>query len=352
MEHLGWFLVTMGLTLAVIFVNGWTDAPNAIASCVATRAMKVESAIAMAAVFNCLGVVVMSAWNSTVVFTIENMVNLDRRPEGAAIALCAALASIVLWSVGAWLFGIPTSESHSLIAGLTGAAFALCGVEGVNRDLWGPILCGLFFSVFLGFAVGFLFCSGVAELFRQADQRKSRTFFQGAQVVAAAAMAFMHGAQDGQKFLGVILLGLQLTMADALSGHGVAGALSSSGTAGSGLPLWLTLSCALVMGLGTAAGGKKIIKAVGMDMVKLRPYQGFSADSASAFCLFLASIWGFPVSTTHVKTAAIMGAGASHRLSALRLSVVREMALTWLLTFPGCGLLGYGLTKLMLSTVG
>ena len=148
-------------------------------------------------------------------------------------------------------------------------------------------------------------------------------------------MSFMHGAQDGQKFIGVLLLGIVL-------------ANGGENTSGIQLPVWIMLLCSLVMGVGTSVGGKKIIKSVGMDMVRLEKYQGFSADIASAFCLLLSSVFGIPVSTTHTKTTAIMGVGAVKRISAVNFKVVKEMVLTWVLTFPGCGLIGFLMAKLFM----
>jgi PiT family inorganic phosphate transporter len=148
-------------------------------------------------------------------------------------------------------------------------------------------------------------------------------------------MAFMHGAQDGQKFMGVILLCVYMSKGEALPSdiH---------------IPIWLMIVCSLVMAAGTAMGGKKIIKSVGMDMVKLEKYQGFSADIASAISLVFCSVFGLPVSTTHVKTTSIMGVGAVKRVSAINFGVVKEMAMTWILTFPGCGLLAFLVTKVFL----
>ena len=148
-------------------------------------------------------------------------------------------------------------------------------------------------------------------------------------------MAFMHGAQDGQKFMGVMLLGICMVN-------------GSSNTQGVQFPLWMLLLGSAAMALGTSIGGKKIIKSVGMDMVQLEKYQGFSADIASAFCLLLSSLFGLPVSTTHTKTTAIMGVGAVKRLSAVNFKVVKEMVWTWILTFPGCGLVGYLMAKLFM----
>ena len=331
------FLLTVLLTTGVILVNGWTDAPNAIATCVSTRAMRPQAAILMAAVMNFFGVLVMTLLNAKVAATISNMVNFDAHPDYALIALCAALFAIVIWAVAAWVFGIPTSESHALIAGISGAAIALNnGLSGINGAEWMKVIYGLVLSTILGFGLGFLVVKLVAFLARDLDRRRTVRFFGGAQIAGAAAMAFMHGAQDGQKFMGVLILCVCL--------------MNGSDTAVSVVPpVWMMLLCSVVMGVGTSIGGKKIIKSVGMDMVRLEKYQGFSADLASAGCLLLSSLFGIPVSTTHTKTTAIMGVGAVKRLSAINYKVVWDMVLTWVLTFPGCGLIGYIMAKLFIT---
>ena len=203
--------MAVALTLGVILVNGWTDAPNAIATCVVTRCMSERAAILMAAVFNFLGVFVMTMINSTVTATITNMVNFGSNTQEAIVALSAALFAIVLWATLAWAFGIPTSESHALIAGLTGGAIAIHGnLDGVNGAEWVKVLYGLVISVVLGFGLGWLVCKRVVLLFRRADRQKTDGFFRYAQIFGAACMSFMHGAQDGQKFMGVILLSVFL----------------------------------------------------------------------------------------------------------------------------------------------
>lgn len=328
--------VAVLLTLGVILVNGWTDAPNAIATCVVTRCMSARGAIMMAAVFNFLGVYLMSMFNATVAETITKMVDFGDNSHEAIVALSGALFAIVVWATLAWKFGIPTSESHALIAGLTGGAIALHGgLEGVNGSEWVKVLYGLVISVILGFALGYIVCKIVVLLFRKVERRKTEGLFRWAQIFGAACMSFMHGAQDGQKFMGVILLSMFL-----INGQ-------SSGTAVQ-MPAWLMLLCSAVMALGTSIGGKKIIKSVGMDMVKLEKYQGFSADIAASISLLISSVFGIPVSTTHAKTTAIMGVGAVKRVSAINFSVVKEMMLTWILTFPGCGLIGFLMTKLFI----
>ncbi|MDF2941585.1 MAG: putative rane protein [Herbinix sp.] len=320
--------ITVVLTLGVVLVNGWTDAPNAIATCVSTRSISPKKAIIMAAVFNFLGVLVMTMISKAVAQTIYNMVDFGENPKNALIALCAALFAIVVWATAAWAFGIPTSESHALIAGVTGAAVALQGGSGINGSEWIKVIYGLFMSSIMGFGIGFIVTKLIAFLCKNMDKRKTTSFFQKAQIGGGAAMAFMHGAQDGQKFMGVFMLGVFL-------------AKGQGNVTNFEIPLWLMVLCSVVMALGTSIGGYKIIKTVGMGMVKLGTYQGFAADAAAAVSLFVASSLGVPVSTTHTKTTAIMGVGASKRISSVNWSVVKEMVYAWILTFPGCGLLGY-----------
>lgn len=330
-------LITAVLTLGVILVNGWTDAPNAIATCVSTRSITARNAILMAAVFNFFGVFIMTMINANVAMTIYNMVDFGGNTREALIALCAALFAIVTWATAAWWFGIPTSESHALIAGISGAAIAIHnGMGGINPNEWIKVIYGLALSTVLGFIMGWVTVKLTEIIFRGFNRRKTNMFFQKAQVLSGATMAFMHGAQDGQKFMGVFMLGIFLA-------NGQANVTSFQ------IPLWMMLMCSIVMALGTSIGGYKIIKSVGMDMCKLEKYQGFSADMAAATCLLISSLSGIPVSTTHTKTTAIMGVGAAKRLSSVNWSFVKEMVWTWLLTFPGCGLIGFLMAKMFIT---
>ncbi len=324
------------LTLGVILVNGWTDAPNAIATCVVTRCMSARAAIIMAAVFNFLGVYVMTMLSPRVAETITKMVDFGNDPNEAIIALSAAMFSIVTWATLAFLFGIPTSESHALIAGLTGAAIALHGnMDGVNGAEWVKVLYGILISVSMGFGLGWLVCKLVTILFRNVERRKTEPIFKYAQIAGAAYSAFMHGAQDGQKFMGIIILCLFMSQGQAIP-------------ADLAPETWIMVLCAVIMGLGTSIGGKKIIKSVGMDMVKLEKYQGFSADLAASSSLLICSLLSLPVSTTHAKTTSIMGVGAVKNVKAINFNVVKEMVLTWIFTFPGCGLISFLMAKLFM----
>ncbi len=329
-------MISAVLTLGVILVNGWTDAPNAIATCVSTRAIEVRKAIIMAAVFNFLGVLVMTSLNASVAMTIYNMVDFGGDAHVSLIALCAAMAAIVIWATAAWYFGIPTSESHALIAGISGAAVAIQNdFSGINGSEWIKVIYGIFLSTILGFILGFICSKVTVFLFKSSNRVKAGSFFSKAQVAGGAAMAFMHGAQDGQKFMAIFLLGAAFAGGD-------------SGVTSFVVPLWLMVLCSLVMGLGTSIGGYRIIKSVGMDMVKLKPYQGFAADLAATLCLLLSSLTGIPVSTTHTKTTSIMGVGAAKRIKNVNWGIVKDLVLTWIFTFPGCGILGFVMAKLFM----
>ena len=309
------------LTLGVLLVNGWTDAPNAIATAVSSGALPFPAAAALAAVCDLLGALLAAALFPAVTETVLELAQFGGDRQSALWALCAALGAVVLWSTVAWIFGLPTSESHGLLAGLTGAALAL--EDGaVDLRAWTRVLLALPLSI----ALGWLLAKALAARPRKA---RSASFCRRAQRVGAAAMALLHGAQDGQKFLGIFLLGLSLA----------AGWEHPTGPA----PLWLTALCAGTMALGTALGGRRIVDTVGRDMVELDPFRGLAADLAGAGSLLVCTLLGMPVSTTHTKTAAILGAGRQPDWA-----VARSIALAWALTFPVCGLLGFCGAKFLL----
>lgn len=313
--------ITSLLILGVILVNGWTDAPNAIASVVATGGMSLKKAVRMAAVCNFAGLLAISFINTKVAFTIYHIADFGNAREEALAALCAALTAIILWSAAAWCFGIPTSESHALVAGISGAAIAIHhGMDGIHMEEWIKVLYGLVISVVFG--IGFGWFGGKLAKFCQPKR------WERLQCLGAGAMAFMHGAQDGQKFMGVFLLGVFL----------VQGEMPEEAF---GIPVWMMILCSVVMALGTMFGGERIINTVGKDMVKLEKSQGIAADGAGVLCLLLAAWWGIPVSTTHVKTTAIMGVGLTEKEKTINKGIVKEMFLTWLITFPCCGIIGY-----------
>jgi PiT family inorganic phosphate transporter len=318
-------IVVIALVCASIFVNGWTDAPNAIATVVSTRVLSPKFAVGLAAVFNFVGVFTMG---TAVAKTIGNMIVLTPGTNGL-ITLAAAQVAIVLWAVGAWKFGIPTSESHALIAGLTGAALAHGGLGTVSWVEWQKVLIGLGVSSILGFISGYIVTVGVSKSLGKMNRKKANRFFSIGQIVSASAMAFSHGAQDGQKFIGVLAFGLML------------GGVLPMDNSYYSIPWFLMAGCSIMMAIGTSIGGYRIIKTMGMDMVKIEKYQGFSAEVAASACMISATAFGIPLSTTNSKGTAIMGAAAARRLSNVNWGVVKEMFTAWILTFPACGLIGY-----------
>lgn len=331
--------LSMLLVAGTIFVNGATDAANAIAEAVGTRSITFRGAVCMAAVCNFVGLVGSAVVSTAVAATIGNMVDFGGDARAALIALCAAMVGIVVWASVAWAFGIPTSESHALIAGLSGAAIALQGgAGGINWAEWQKVLWGLALSTAAGFAMGYGLTKLIRELWAFAEPRRANRFFGGLQIVGAGFGALMHGAQDGQKFLATAMLATQL-------------ATGARFDEGAGYPLWLMLACALLMASGTAVGGPKIVRTVGSDMVQMERYQGAAASLTAGISLLVATLSGLPVSTTHTKTASIMGAGAAKNVRSVNWSIAKDMLMAWVFTFPGCGLIGYVLARVFLEVL-
>jgi PiT family inorganic phosphate transporter len=308
------------LILAAEFVNGWTDAPNAIATVVSTRVLSPRNAIIMAAVLNIVGALVTG---TAVAATIgKGIVS----PEVIGLpVVAAAMLTIIIWSTVCWFYGIPTSESHELVAGLTGAGLAAAGPSVLIWEGWQKVLIGLGISTFLGFFLGTGIMTGLYWLFRRTRPSLVRKLFSRLQILSAAFMAFSHGSNDGQKFMGVFALTLML------------GGVMTQFT----VPIWVMLLCGGVMAIGTAVGGWRIIRTMGFRLTKLEPVNGFAAETSGGLSILIASAFGIPLSTTHCINSSIIGVGATRRLSAVRWGVAGNIVLTWVLTFPVCGILGY-----------
>lgn len=324
--------VAMLLVCASIFVNGWTDAPNAITTVISTRVLSPRIAVAMATVFNLVGIV---CFGSAVASTIANLVDVGTGSD-PLIAICAAQLSIVIWSVSAWRFGIPTSESHALIAGLMGAGIAYSGPGAFHWSEFAKVLWGIFISTVVGFVAAYFMTKLIGFAFRRVKRAATNRLFSIGQVVSSALMATSHGAQDGQKFMGVFVLVLLLAKNQPVpqSIH---------------IDWWIMLLCSLIMGIGTSVGGYRIIKTMGIDMVKLEKYQGFSAEVVASTCMLITTIHsGIPLSTTNTKGSAMMGAGAARRFSDVNWGIAKEMVAAWVLTFPACMILSYAMTRLFI----
>ncbi|MBI4641360.1 MAG: inorganic phosphate transporter [Candidatus Tectomicrobia bacterium] len=318
-------LSVLVLVLIAEFVNGWTDAPNAIATVVSTRVMTPRGAIIMATLLNILG----AMSGTAVAATIGK--GIIQPEEVNLLTVGAAMVGIIFWSTLAWYYGLPTSESHALISGLAGAGLATAGPSVLLWEGWQKVLIGLLFSTFLGFISGWGLITGIFLGFQKMTPSRVRRMFGKFQILSAAFMAFSHGSNDGQKFIGTFALALLLS--------GVSPEFH--------VPVWVIFLCAIVMGTGTSIGGHRIIKTMGMRLVKLESYQGFAAETSAAFAIELASRLGVPVSTTHTINTAIMGVGASRRFSAVRWGLAGNIVTAWILTFPVCGFIAWAVTMIL-----
>jgi PiT family inorganic phosphate transporter len=316
-------LLVLGLILAAEFVNGWTDSPNAIATVVSTRVLSPYQALIMATVLNAIGAMSGTAVAATIGTDIVRADTINLMTVGAA------MVGIIFWSTLAWYYGMPTSESHALIAGLTGAALATAGPESLIATGWNKVLLGLLFSTFLGFFGGLLLMSVLYRILAHSRPGAVRQSFGKLQILSAAFMAFSHGSNDGQKFIGVFTLALLL--------GGIIPEFE--------VPFWVIIMCALTMGVGTAVGGWRIVKTMGLKLTKLEPVHGFAAETSAALTIELATRLGIPLSTTHTINTSIIGVGATRRLSAVRWGVTFEIVTAWILTFPICGAVGWLATK-------
>ena len=324
-------LITI-LILLVILVNGWTDAPNAIAACISTRALSPSSALLLAAICNFSGAVIMFFLSPKVAATLYNIVDMGDDPHSSLIALAAGILSVILWATAAFFLGLPTSESHAMISGISGAAIAKCGsFSALNLREWSYVLGGLFATTIPPFILSFVFYKFIRFLLKRANRRGAMLYFSRAQRLSAATSAFLHGAQDSQKFIGIYLLALSLF------------GISVTDTK---ISVLLIFICAAVMTIGTMLGGSKIIKKVGLEMTDLDAASGSAADAASSTLLLICSLIGIPASTTHSKTCAMVGTGLCKK-GGIDKRIVRQLLGAWGLTFPVCGALGYVFYKIM-----
>ncbi|MGH2748487.1 MAG: inorganic phosphate transporter [Actinomycetota bacterium] len=312
------------------FANGWTDAPNSIATVVSTRVLRPLPAVGMAAVLNLVGALSGTAVAKTIASGIVDLDLVTLNTIGAA-----ALAATI-WALGAQYFGLPSSESHALIAALLGAGFAAGGLNGLEWAGTSKALIGLVTSPVGGFFLALFLMVAIFWTFSKVRPTFVRRFFGKAQIVSAAFMAYSHGLNDAQKTMGII------TLAVLINEHG--------GTAAGvppefEIPTWVIVSAAVVMGLGTSVGGWRVIRTMGLRLTKLEPVHGFAAETGAAAVITGAGVLGIPVSTTHAIGSAIMGVGATERLSAVRWGVAGQVVLAWIFTWPSCMLMGYGLAR-------
>ncbi len=325
-DTFAFLVITFIIVLAFEAVNGWTDAPNAIATVISTRVMAPGAAVAMAAFFNLVG-----ALSGTAVATTigKDIINLDVVPLEV---LAAGAGAVVIWSSFAFFFGLPTSESHGLVAALAGAGVAVAGTDVLLWDGWRKVFEGLGAAVTGGFLGGLTAMLALFWLIRRLSPSAVRRIFSPLQMASAAFMAWSHGTADGQKSIGVLAAAIAI--------------YEGKGAEGFHVPLWIIFLAATTMAVSTALGGWRIIRTLGMRLTHLEPVHGFAAETVAAATLAATARLGIPLSTTHTIGSAIMGVGASKRLSAVRWGIGYNIVAAWILTFPICFALGWLLALL------
>ena len=313
--------IVIALAMGFNYTNGFHDAANAIATSVSTRALTPRVALFMAAVANLVGGFTVYYFGKVAATIGKGIISAPNGTQGLIIC-AAALIGAIGWNLLTWWYGLPSSSSHALIGGLGGAALA-AGAEVKWVGILEKVVIPMILSPIVGLGLGFLVMTSILWLFRRAHPGRVSRGFRYAQTVSAAAMAFGHGFQDAAKTAGVVVLAL------TVGGH----------YSGDRVPLWVLLMSAVVISLGTYAGGWRIMRTLGRRIIHLDPPQGFAAETTAASILYVAGMaFGAPISTTHTITSAIMGVGATKRLSAVRWGVAGNIVGAWVLTFPGAGL--------------
>jgi PiT family inorganic phosphate transporter len=324
-------LIIPVVLLALLFEisNGWNDSANSIATVVSTRVLSPVQAVVLTAIMNMLGALFSTAVAKTIG---KGIVDPSAVTE---VVVASALISGFVWNGSMTILGLPVSASHALIGSLIGAAVAFGGIEILNIAGISKIFIALLTSPIFGIVIGFYFMKLILFLFGRLSPSSVNRYFAKLQIVSSSFMAFSHGSNDAQKVMGIITLTL-------LSG----GYIDSLD-----VPFWVIMLCAMAMGLGTALGGWSVIKTLGMRMLKLEPVHGFAAETAASAVILGASALGMPVSTTHVVSTAIMGVGATRRLSAVRWGIAGKIVVAWVFTLPFCFALAWVICKIFLGIV-
>lgn len=323
--HDTFFLLICVIVLATIFdfINGFHDTANAIATSVSTRVLSPKVAVAMAAILNMVGALSGTAVAKTVGSGLVETASVTQ------ITVVSALLAAIVWDLITWYFGLPTSSSHAILSGLVGAAIATAGTEVIIKKGVYKVLAGLILSPVVGLLLGFLLMLFLIWIFKRSSPSLVTNLFNRLQIVSAAYMAFSHGNNDAQKTMGIITMAL----------------ISYYKLPSFNVPYWVIILCALAMALGTALGGWRIIKTLGVRLVNLKPIHGFAAEASAATVIEIASRIGLPLSTTHIISSTIMGVGASKRLSAVRWGIGGNIVIAWILTIPACALLAWAICK-------
>lgn len=316
--------LTFFMVLSVAFVNGWTDAPNSVAACVSTGILPVRKALIISAVADFLGSITVGLFSGKVSEKIINLslCGIDR--EAYLISVFSVMLSVVIFAVLSRFFGLPTSESHAILAGIFGTSLFLNkGFVNIDVNEWLNVCGGLLISVLTGYAFSFLF---LKFLLFCSENNKLKFRFKNIQIISGFLTSFLHGAQDSQKFVAIVL-----------------SILNENKTENSEFKI--TFLVAVIISIGILTSGDKIIKTLGNDLVKLNDLQGLSADISGILCILIFTLLGYPLSTTHVKTSAIIGAGSVN--GKINKKTASELIISWVLTFPVCAMLSYVLTWIL-----
>jgi inorganic phosphate transporter, PiT family len=322
-------VIIIGIALVFDFTNGFHDSANSISTVVSTKVLSPRRAVAFAAFFNFIAAF---AFGVAVASTISRILQMEIVETAVIpyIILCA-LAGAISWNLMTWYFGLPTSSSHALIGGMTGAGLAAAGLAAIKWSTIGQVALFMVLSPLIGLACGFLFMAAILNLTKNANKPSAENYFKRLQLFSAAAYSFSHGTNDAQKTMGIII--------PLLFSIGYFGAAADPNNLP--VPLWVILICHAAIALGTLSGGWRIVKTMGYKITRLRPVHGFAAETAGASTIIGASIAGIPVSTTHIICTSIMGVGSTMGISTVKWGVARRIMWAWILTIPISALIGF-----------
>src|SRR5512137_1435398 len=337
-----WELIVfiIGIALVFDFTNGFHDSANSISTVVSTKVLSPRNAVVFAAFFNFIAAF---GFGVAVASTISKIIQLEIvETIIVPYIILGALIGAISWNLITWLFGLPTSSSHALIGGMTGAGISAAGLTAIKWSTVGQVALFMVVSPMIGLSCGFLFMAALLNLTKNANKQIAETYFKRLQLCSAAAYSFSHGTNDAQKTMGIIL--------PLLFSIGYFGASVDPNNLP--MPIWVILLSYAAIALGTLSGGWRIVKTMGYKITKLRPVHGFAAETAGAATILGASIAGIPVSTTHIICTSIMGVGSTMGASTVKWGVARTIAFAWILTIPAAAVIGYGAFLIIRVFVG
>ncbi|HEY0262550.1 MAG TPA: inorganic phosphate transporter [Chitinophagales bacterium] len=339
-------IILILLAITFDFINGFHDSANSIATVVSTRVLTPLQAVIWAAFFNFVAFFLFK--ESGVAETVKKMIHED---VITIPLLIGGLTGATIWNLLTWYLGIPSSSSHALLGGLTGAAFTKAGFAAINSEKLSMTLLYIPLAPVIGMVATYVIALTVINLVKNFSNSKIDKVFRRLQLVSSALFSIGHGGNDAQKTMGVIWAGLLCYTAQVSKTGGEIPAFLRI-EAGAGIPSWVALCCYVAMGLGTLLGGWRIVKTMGQRITALKPFEGFCAETAGAVTLFVVSALKIPVSTTHTITGSIMGVGLTKRLSAVRWGVAGNIVWAWILTIPASALMGAGTYYILKTFVG